>query len=218
MAMIEFLYKPFDESHARAGAPYCNANGNATQVMKWDARGGCKLIGIQSNKLRDWASEWHPSQLVMLPLGYTDDEKPVWTGDLIIAPGKTAPRGAEPMQRIFSGYTWPVVAKEVEDVKRADAALCKTENLLETLGWRLKDGEWYNAYSRHFYGEIGGIHMTGEKADFKAVSDLCDMRDARPTREMAIAIAVEQFFINAKYTIPGDDAIDLAAIIASVKP
>ena len=275
MEKIKFQSKPFDLAHAKAGAKVCCRDGVEANVSKWDRRVPKYVIGGYVGP-NDAPAQWKACgrfsdskfdnfDLVMPPLGYTDDGKPVWTGDMLLAPGQRAPHSVAPTHRTFVGCTWPAPAKVYpdsqidwanyadavrkagsesisigsaiaiantairhaidagqvilpEDTKRADAAPCKAENALEALGWKLKDGEWYNAYSRHFYGEIGGIHMTGEKTHFKAVADLCAMRDAQPARDMAIAKAVERVFIDARYSIPGEDAIDLAAIIASVKP
>ena len=122
--------KPFCLEHAKAGAPYCQRNGQPARIGIWDGKGeDVKLIGVLTeNNGYEYAAVWdttgrplthnNGATLVMLPLGYCED-KPVFVGDELINEGGRLYTVA-PETLVRESYKWPRIAPvmpECRDVK-----------------------------------------------------------------------------------------------------
>lgn len=88
--------KPFDANHAKAGAPYCQADGDAATIFKWDLRSDeWVLAGVISDSahglenIAKWSIDGvvhhelcNDADLMMIPLGLIDG-RPVFVDDEI---------------------------------------------------------------------------------------------------------------------------------------
>lgn len=114
--MIKLLHtRPFNLEHAKAGAPFCCANGDEVEILKWDRKHTICIIGLarQDAAVRKWRADGSYEdvnsaafQLVMTPLGFVD-EKPVFVGDEIVSEKDGRTHVAYPEQRNFAGARWP---------------------------------------------------------------------------------------------------------------
>lgn len=113
--------KPFDLAAAKAGAPFCGANGEAVRVLIWDRKHPTHpILAIEEDgeqeavAFRADGTTTHReslgvvSQLVMLPLGMIDG-KPVFTGDVLDFEGRRCVALAT--GRSFPCCAWPAPAK-----------------------------------------------------------------------------------------------------------
>jgi hypothetical protein len=106
--------KPFNLEHARAGAPFCCANGDEVEVLKWDRKHTLCIVGLsrQDAAVRTWRADGsyvdansNEFPLVMTPLGYIDG-KPVFTGDEIELKCFAGMNGDDNWKRVKAEPDW----------------------------------------------------------------------------------------------------------------
>lgn len=80
--------KEFDLKAAKAGKPICTRSGEEVEILKWDARGECPIIGCIKDKHRsyDWACSWSINGNFCA--GVSDNEADLMMADEIIVSKK----------------------------------------------------------------------------------------------------------------------------------
>lgn len=183
-----------------------------------------------------------PNDLVMLPLGMIDG-KPVFVGDEFLWPVSGEPRKAtaDMAGGNWSLCAWPAPVKVYPETRMTDDEI---HGAAPKLGMRPSDDTMAmsgilvslralaNAALRHAI-DAGQVvpkeettalhHIQQGSVVLRECYDVA-MRDLaragftdRAARDLAIAEAVRSACEHASYTIGGRDALDLAAIIATVK-
>ncbi len=149
--------KPFNLDHAKAGAPYCCANGDPATILKWDGRGvaGNTLIGC--TRAEDHPASWNAEgrynfalglvgfNLVMLPLGYVEGKPVFWDSEMLHKDGTPVAGhvAAHHSADGFNDYTWPKPAPKYPLSNMTDEELCIAYN----------DGKFYGLVPMPFeYG------------------------------------------------------------------
>lgn len=109
--------KPFDLGAAKAGAPFCGANGEAVRVLIWDRKhpthpilaieedGDQEAVAFAKDGSTAHNYDSIVRQLVMLPLGLIDD-KPVFVGDEIELKLFSNLEGGSPWKRVKAEAGW----------------------------------------------------------------------------------------------------------------
>jgi hypothetical protein len=145
--------RPFDMAAARAGAPFCGAQGQAVRVLIWDRKhpthpiiimeedGEQEAIAMRANGTTEFGA-YTARELVMLPLGLIDG-RPVFVADRIEQRDhhneSWVARDAQPEDRDFSTSRWPAPAKVYPQTQMSDddlrhAAGMNHNNMTMTLG------------------------------------------------------------------------------------
>jgi hypothetical protein len=139
----------------------------------------------------------------MLPLGLIDG-KPVFNGDAIEdgGPGDWTAGIAHPKNRNFINCRWPAPVKvypvsELTNQQLADSI--RKHSFAPTEAYSRDARAVANAAIKHAI-DAGQVVIAADRA----------------ARELAIAQAVLAAATNARFTIPGEDGINLAAVIATV--
>lgn len=114
--------RQFNIADARAGAPFCCANGDAVEILKWDRKHTQCIIGLarQDAAVRKWRADGSYEdanssafQLVMTPLGFVDG-KPVFVGDELVTPTGmkwvASPVCRDTLGRSLADCRWPAPA------------------------------------------------------------------------------------------------------------
>lgn len=220
--------RPFSMADAKAGAPYCSANGDAVTILKWDARGKSPLVGVYG--IEDYSGRWgmHGSNsfaaghLVMLPLGMIDG-KPFFVGDEIEVfsmPDNWEKMAAEPRhkKRHEPEIRWPAPAKAYPKTQMLGNDFAKVcGERIHNLGF-VEAIQCANAALRHGI-DSGAIvtkedHEAGLKLLGDRLRDVAISRDIK--RDMAIAKAVILACTPSLwYSLATSD--DLMRIIAGIK-
>jgi hypothetical protein len=219
--------KPFDLASARAGAPFCGANGEAVRVLLWDRKhpthpiiaieeaGEQEAVAFRADGTSNAReSLCVVSQLVMLPLALVEG-KPVFVGDEIEAmsvPGSewisiTVKPGDRPRNAVFR---WPAPAKVYPETLMGN-------NQLHAAFIPKIDGVWNSATAKNIANaalrhaiDSEQVILPGEVLEVARRLN----KSQREAREMAIAKAVLAECMS--YASPLAN-IDLAAIIATIK-
>jgi len=116
--------RPFNLEHARAGAPVAFGNAEAAEILKWDLPGGYPILALRGDLKRVerigangmCSDQLIGENLVMVPLGQTADDTPVFVGDRLEQRDRHNEawilRDAQPMDRDFATSRWPAPAKD----------------------------------------------------------------------------------------------------------
>jgi hypothetical protein len=205
---LEFT-KPFDTEHARAGAPIAFSDGMEAEIIKYDRHGPQSIVVLRGAEqaiyggYRDGSIEGHPATLVMLPLGMIAG-LPVFTGDKITSPDCEHGMSAQHTMNFGDGSTWTWPAP----VKVYPVSALTNQQLADSI-------------RKHSFAPTEAYARDARAAANAAIKHAIDAGQVviaadRTARELAIAQAVLAAATNARFTIPGEDGIDLAAVIATV--
>lgn len=125
--------RPFNLEHARAGAPFCGAEGQPMSVFVWDRKhpshpivamedeGEQEVVAFRTDGTADHGVAFITSKLVMTPLGMLGG-KPVFVGDeLVYDHGSTI---AGPTKLNLPGLRWPAPAPVYPQTRMTYEELC----------------------------------------------------------------------------------------------
>lgn len=176
--MTKLLHtRPFNLEHARAGAPFCRADGTDFEVLKWDRKHTQCIVAVSKqdaavNTFRPDGTETgnRPTHaLVMTPLGFCEG-KPVFAGDELIddsvmfGEDRRFTVGPTMREGHFAHCAWPAAAPVYPET-RMDASelfaagLTERRSVLEAAPAQLK--AIANAAIRHAV-EQGQVVIPGE--------------------------------------------------------
>jgi len=245
---LPIQHKPFCLEHAKAGAPIATREGITVDILKWDRAGALSIVGIINDSVQTvmaWNMSGENANspdvhLVMTPIGFING-KPVFWDSEIQHPDGTPVAGHVGAFYGLENYRWPAPAKVYPTTSMTFDELAIAHNSqLDN-----KPNEFArsvravaNAALRHAIDAgqvmdpkvakqlltlvVNGVRLRVEHLEIVGDQVVAHaMDDRRAARDMAIAKAVSEatrVYMNQVYNDLTIDAIDLATIIAGVKP
>lgn len=228
--------RPFNAEHARAGAPYCQIDGDAAKVIAWDIASDNYPLAVRLSCQGDgetvaqfsldgrplFAAYVASATLVMTPLG-TVDGKPVFVGDELemnLANGwkrvAAEPTWAGTWTDDGKYVRWPAPAKVYPTTALSGPAMYSIYSDAKNVTVSMGLLDIANAALRHAIDARQVVtHQEHEDALIALGKSMFHSSADRATRDAAIAKAVRRACYVAGQNAIGN--LDLAAIISKVQ-
>ena len=135
--------RPFNAEHAKAGAPYCCADGAPAKIEQWQSGIASRMVGAIVRDNNFYSVAWKNDGsllmhepldtdcLVMLPLGFVEG-KPVFVGDEFIFGSQIITALPRWRQGSLLGCTWPQPATTEEPAKVSYPVFIGDESILDS--------------------------------------------------------------------------------------